>query len=131
MTKSKLLLIFGIILLIVSIVLIFWNEGRAVTTRKSLDEGQGAVIEVESNTVDENNEGELIHVSGELVTTDTLTDDAFGVSFVGVKLQRNVSMYQWVEKTESSTDKKVGRSTIFIQDISKEFKKSSTRKGYI
>ena len=38
--------LFGIALLIGSIVLLFWNEGRAVATAKSLREGAATVIDI-------------------------------------------------------------------------------------
>ena len=34
----------GLVLIVAMVVLLFWNEGRAVTTARSLAEGAGAVV---------------------------------------------------------------------------------------
>jgi len=102
---------FGFILVIGAIALLFYNEGRAVKTKKALDEGQGLVISVEADNVDTANEGNLIHLSGMLKTNDVLADDMFGITYKGVKLERVVQMYQWAESTSSSTEKKLGGGT--------------------
>ena len=41
--KSILGVLIGIVLIIAAIVLLFWNEGRAVTTARSLAEGGGGL----------------------------------------------------------------------------------------
>ena len=43
-----------------------WNEGRAVRTAESLEEGAGAVVSVPADAVDPGNEGKLVHVSEQL-----------------------------------------------------------------
>ena len=103
-------IITGIILFIVSIPVLWMNEGRAVKTYKALKEGAGAVISVEANQIDGGNEGKLIHISGKAETADILTDPQFGVSFTGIGLEREVEMYQWIENTSTETKKKVGGS---------------------
>jgi len=103
--------IFGVLLLIIAIVLLFWNEGRAVKMNKALNEGQGAVVSANIDSVDPNQEGAFVHLSGQLKTDDILTDDEFDVVFGGIKLDRIVEMYQWQEQADSSTTKKMGGST--------------------
>jgi hypothetical protein len=88
--------------------LLFWNEGRAVKTARSLEEGAGAVISVPADRVDTGNQGKLLHVSGEATTGETLTDAEFGVSAPAIKLERVVEMYQWDEDEKSETKKKIG-----------------------
>ena len=101
----------GVILFIVAFPLLFWNEGRAVKTARALDEGQGAVIEVESNgTVDPDNEGRLVHMTGRADTKDVLSDPVFGVSENCIRLERKVEIYQWVEHSETKEKKNVGGS---------------------
>ena len=39
-------ILFGIVLIGLSCMLLFWNEGRAVQTTKSLNEGAGLVVDV-------------------------------------------------------------------------------------
>lgn len=99
---------FGLILLLVGVVLLFWNEGRAVQTYKSLKEGQGIVVNVESGKVDPANDGKLVHLNGDAVTDGVLLDEDFGVATDALRLRRDVEMYQWEEKQETKTEKKLG-----------------------
>jgi len=101
----------GIIMVIVAIVVLFWNEGRAVKTAKSLDEGANAVISVAAEEVVPANEGNLVHMTAEAVTSDILTDPQFGISATAIKLERVVEMYQWEEEKRTETRKKVGGGT--------------------
>ncbi len=101
--------IFGLILFVVAFPLLFWNEGNSVKTYKSLKEGEGAVVSVDAEKVDPASEGKLVHVSGLATTPGTLDDAEFGISAVNaIQLQRAVEMYQWSEKSQSETRKKLG-----------------------
>lgn len=100
--------LFGLILFILSFPVLFWNEGRAVQTARSLEEGAGAVVSVKADAVDAANEGKLVHVTGPVSTEAALTDPEFGVEAEGVKLIRQVEMYQWQEEEKSETKKKLG-----------------------
>ena len=88
--------------------LLVWNEGRAVKTARSLEEGAGAVVSVPADSVSAGNEGKLVHVSGQASTTETLSDPDFGVSAPAIRLQRVVETYQWDEDVKSETRKKLG-----------------------
>ena len=44
--------LFGLLLLVAGVVGLFWNEGRAVTTARSLEEGAGIVMSVAADRVD-------------------------------------------------------------------------------
>ena len=100
--------VIGLVLIVGMVVLLFWNEGRAVTTARSLAEGAGAVVSVGADAVDAANEGKLVHVTG-TVTTDSTPEDAdFAISAAGVRLVRNVEMFQWKEESHSETTKKLG-----------------------
>jgi hypothetical protein len=103
--------LFGIVLFVLSFVLLFWNEGRAVRTAKSLEEGAANVVSVSPEMVDSRYEGRLIHMTGTATTDEILADDALGVSANAIKLARNVEMYQWQENAHSETREKVGGST--------------------
>ena len=101
-------IVVGIILIIIGIVLLFWNEGRAVKTYNTLKEGQGLVVDIASDTVDESNNGKLVHLSSDAVTDETLADQDFGVSANAIRLRRDVEMYQWKQTEKSETRKKLG-----------------------
>jgi hypothetical protein len=118
---------FGLLLLLVGIVLLFWNEGRAVQTAKSLAEGAGIVVSVTSAAVDPANEGRLVHTSGTVATDETLADTAFGISHTGVRLVRSVEMYQWKETSKSETKTKLGggEETVTTYSYSREWSSSA------
>ena len=101
----------GLVLFVVAFPLLFWNEGRAVKTYKTLKEGGKAVVSVASDRVTPANEGRLIHVTGNADTEETLTDAVFGLSSKALKLRRVVEMYQWQQASESKTKKKMGGGT--------------------
>lgn len=98
----------GLILFIASFPLLFWNEGRAVRTARSLEEGAGAVVSVSANAVSPGNEGRLVHVTGPVATGGPVADGELGIQADAVKLIRNVEMYQWIEEEKSETRKKLG-----------------------
>ncbi|XP_023320761.1 transmembrane protein 43-like [Eurytemora carolleeae] len=95
---SWLISIVGSIMIIIGCGLLFWNEGRAVKTSVSLDEGLRDITVPETlNVVFEENSGKLVLVSGTLRIEDTLQDPAYAISINAVKLRRVVQMYQWYE----------------------------------
>jgi len=93
--------IIGPLLLIAAVILIFWNESHSVRVLKSLKEGAAKVVEADE--FDSGNDGELVHVTGETTTEQTLRDPVFGVSAEGIRLSRNVQVYAWTEKESSSS----------------------------
>ena len=103
--------LFGLVLLVVSVGLLWWNEGRAVKTAKSLTEGAAAVVSVPADPVDPSKDGKLVHTSGRAEVSGTLTDPLFGVSSPAIKLRRTVEMYQWDEDEDKETRKKTGGGT--------------------
>ena len=111
-------IIFGLILFLAAFVLLFWNEGRAVKTYKTLKEGSGAVVSVPANRIDPANQGKLVHVTGKAVTEATLADPVFGVSANALTLRREVEMYQWQEHSHSEEKKKVGGGTTTVTTYS-------------
>jgi hypothetical protein len=98
----------GIVLFVAAFPVLFWNEGRAVRQAQSLEEGAAAVASVSAASVDQANQGKLVHMTGEATTTETLSDPDFAVSVPAIKLERRVEMYQWKEDRRSETRTKVG-----------------------
>ena len=98
----------GLVLFVVSFPILFWNEGRAIKTARSLEEGAGAVVSVAPDQVAPANEGKLVHATGPISTDGPVVDADLGVQANAVKLVRNVSMYQWIEEEKSETRKKLG-----------------------
>jgi hypothetical protein len=98
----------GLLLVVGMVVLLFWNEGRAVQTARSLAEGSGLVVSVGAGAVDAGQEGALVHVSGPVETASRLSDSEFGIVATGIKLIRSAEMYQWIETKRTETETKVG-----------------------
>lgn len=122
----------GLLMFIAGFPLLFWNEGNAVKTAKAIDEGEGACVELESNTkVDPEMEGKLVHLSGKADTQDVLADDDFGISVTAIRLERDVEMYQWVEHEKKSEKKNVGGSSdiTYTYTYTKEWVRSPVSSG--
>lgn len=102
--------LFGLIALLVSVILLFWNEGRAIHTAQGLAEGSGIVRSVAAATVDPTNNGRLVHVTGELTVAGPVADPDFGQRANGVRLVRKVEMYQWKEEAQSESRTRLGGS---------------------
>ncbi|WP_378949079.1 TMEM43 family protein [Mesorhizobium sp. ANAO-SY3R2] len=113
----------GLILVVAMVVVLFWNEGRAVTTSRSLAEGASIVASVSADSVDPANDGKLVHVSGPVKASEGLVDEDFAIAAEGVRLVREVEMYQWVEHSKSETQTKLGGSeeTVTTYSYAKEW----------
>nr|XP_057911305.1 transmembrane protein 43 [Doryrhamphus excisus] len=92
----------GVGLFFLSIYVLFTNEGRALRTALSLDEGLAQVVSLDTfASLDLQNNNRLVHLSAQLRTLQPLHDPNYGVAVQAVKLKREVEMYQWVEYRES------------------------------
>jgi len=104
-------ILIGIVLLVVSFPVLFFNEGRAIKTQKGYEEAGGAVVSVSADKVDPANDGKLVHLTAEATTTETLTDSKFGIAVENViSLKRSAEMYQWDEDIKTESKKKPGGS---------------------
>lgn len=100
---------FGLIL--IAILLLFWNEGRAVKRAKALKNGKSSVVSI--TTSDEvTPEKSLIHIAGLVNAKGELYDEAFNVRQSGLKLVRKVYYYQWKESKKTEKKKKAGGSEV-------------------
>lgn len=112
----------GLGMFLISFIVLFWNEGRAVQTEKSLNEGSAAVKTVKAEKVDPAFEGKLVHLTGLATTSETLTDPDFKVSANAIKLERAVEMYQWQEHKREEKIKRNGSTvTITHYDYDKDW----------
>lgn len=123
-------ILIGIALVIGACVALFWNEGRAVKTATSLEEGAGIVQTIDPQTAGAELEGKLIHFSGELKISDLVSDSQFqSVSAPqgAVKLVRSVEMYQWKQNSKSEKKKKLGggEETVTTYSYAKEWSDSA------
>ncbi|MEZ5465121.1 MAG: TMEM43 family protein [Lysobacteraceae bacterium] len=104
-------LLFGLLFIVAAFVLEWWNEGRAVRRALDLAEGASAVISVADGAVRGDNNGKLVHVSGKVTADAPLAEPDFNFQVAALSLSRSVEMYQWIEKRESETRKKLGGGT--------------------
>jgi hypothetical protein len=103
-------ILIGLILLPVSGVLLFWNEGRAVQTARSLSEGAGLVQSITPERPDPALEGRLVHAAGAVRVARAPRDAELEVEPPPgtLRLIRSVEMYQWQEQTSSETRTRLG-----------------------
>jgi hypothetical protein len=101
----------GLVMIVAAFPILFINEGCAVKTRKTLDQGSKEVVSLESAKVNPANEGKLVHCTGQASAQGELEDPQFHVKAPALKLHRKVEMYQWKEEKDSETKKKLGGGT--------------------
>lgn len=99
-------IIFGPLLVIGAIVLLYWNEGRiniAQHARKAIEvSAQMPAMQVPAEA--------LVAVSGIVHTSDMLSDNEFIMPGNYLALARNTQVYAWVEHTEEREQKNLGGS---------------------
>ena len=92
-------ILWGIILVIVSIWLLAWNEKNYVETKAALKEWAEIVQEANIDQINPDLEWQEIHVSGKTASNaEVLKDNIFWVVTDNLKLKRTVEMYQWYEE---------------------------------
>lgn len=102
-------ILFGLILLIGGTILVWWNEGNYVKTRKAISETQGATTSVaDVSTIDPALNSKVIHATAFANTADSISDSKFMVGATAISLIRNVEYYQWQEKSSSTSKDKLG-----------------------
>ncbi len=101
-------ILFGVVLFLGSFVLLSWNEGRAIHRAKTLEAGAAQVITIPADAVLAENEGKLVHLTGEAAAEAPVEDPVFGISVAALKLRRNVEMFQWQQTEKSETKQKLG-----------------------
>ncbi|XP_068598699.1 transmembrane protein 43 [Brachionichthys hirsutus] len=102
--------VLGVGLFFLSIYVLFTNEGRALRTASSLDEGLSQVVLLGPfYSPDPQNNNRLVHLSAQLQTSQPLHDPNYRVVLHAVKLKRQVEMYQWVEYQESKDYEEEGQ----------------------
>ncbi|MEJ2694177.1 MAG: TMEM43 family protein, partial [Candidatus Thiodiazotropha sp.] len=123
---------FGLLLICIGIVALWWNEGRAVERARALEEGAGQVITIDAGRIDPTYEGKLIHLSGHATTEERLSDPNFGVQAQAIKLHRVVEMYQWREHSSTETKEKLGggTETVTTYTYDKGWESSVIRSSY-
>ena len=107
--------VFGILLgpvfIIVAVGLLWWNEGRAVQAVIGLNSASSSTVELADINPAPANEGKLVHVVGPATAKSSVADSDLAVNFPDqVAVARKAEMYQWQEKSQSSTTNNLGGS---------------------
>jgi len=102
----------GPILVIGAIVLLSWNEGRAVHALNGLSDASHALVEADATAVSPANEGKLVHVAAQATASADIDDPDVGAKFTGqVAVVRKAEMYEWKQTSHSTTHDKLGGGT--------------------
>lgn len=105
-------LIIGPLLVIGAVVLLWWNEGRAVQAIVGLKDAASQVVEADASGPLPDNHNKLVHVVGNATAQSPIQDPDVGVSFPGqVAVARTAEMYQWKEDKKEETEEKLGGGT--------------------
>lgn len=89
----------GILLIIVGIGLLWYNEGRTVGEQKGISEAKDKYVQVKSDKIDSKYDNKLIATNGKLDISNSneLVDSDFNIKIKSAKMTRTVEMYQWDE----------------------------------
>ena len=104
-------ILFGLILIVGSIILLWWNESRSVNQADALNEMSAKIVTLPDTIYHPEHENKAVLVQGEVKPISQIVDPLFGVKLDGLVLRRSVEMYQWKENTSSKTEEKLGGST--------------------
>lgn len=96
----------GIIIFIIGICVLVWNERSNVKNIHDVKELRDVYTDVKSDQVAKDYEDKLIATTGKLdFGEEELKDEVFNISIKTPTLVRVVEMYQWVEETQDDEDK--------------------------
>ncbi len=97
---------FGLALIVAATTLLYWNEGRAVKAMGAIGEAELATVDLPNiDSIDSSFNGKLVYATGQAQTNDVLSDQLFGISTTGIRLERALEYFQWVESSETKTTK--------------------------
>ncbi len=103
--------LFGFLFFIISIVLLYWNEGRSVDQANALKQMQESIQIITPELIDTQNNGKAVLIYGSVKPTSIVKDSAFGISSNALALARESSTYQWQENKHSESKEEMGGST--------------------
>ncbi len=101
----------GMILLVVSIGLLWWNEGRSVDQADALNEMQEKIVTLPNTEYNAQYDNQPVLVHGMVKPLHKVIDPEFGIQSDGLVLRKTVQMYQWKERKESQSQDKLGGGT--------------------
>ena len=101
----------GFIILIISIAVLWWNEGRSVDQATALQEMKERIITLPDTIYDVKYANKPVLVQGTVTPLKELVDSEFGVVSNDLILDKTAEMYQWKEQKATSSEDKLGGGT--------------------
>jgi len=98
-------ILIGLILFVISIGVLYWNEGRV-----DLSNVASNAVEISATSSPTDLKTKFISVTGQLTTNEQLQDDYLKAGDY-IALQRNVEVYAWEEKAETKTQTSTNEET--------------------
>lgn len=104
--------LFGLALFGGAIYLLFWNENRTVKRNAALEEVAGKTTSLTNiSNINPDNEGLPVHFTAKPSLSGNIADPLFSDPAPALAIEREVEIYQWIEKSTSKTKTNVGGST--------------------
>jgi len=104
-------MIFGLALIVGSIILLWWNESRSLKQATALQEMQEKIITLPDTIYNTGYEGQAVLLQGLVKPLNELIDTEFNVKSSGLVLRKNVTMFQWRENKTTHSEDKLGGGT--------------------
>ena len=118
----------GFLMFIIGTILLFWNEGNFVKTKKSLQEAEGVLVRVNDvSAVDPSLNSKLIHASAFADTKDVLNDGLFGLNETAISISRKAEFYQYEEHSSTQTRDRIGGGQETITTYTYELRWTSSQ----
>jgi len=97
--------------------LLWYNEGVAIKTHRSLNEALDAYVNIpDALYVPSEHNSKLVHLSHKLSVDSPAMDDAFGLTRDAVAINRKVEIFQWVEQHEKK-ERKLQNGETEVRDV--------------
>eukprot|EP00906_Rhabdomonas_costata_P011465 RCo016339 len=91
----------GLTLFAGTLVLMGWNESRAVHAARAVEADLASVVEVPCSPISRAVEGKLVHLTCEVGSVHLLADPPFQVAIPAIQMHRTVEMFQYMENRDS------------------------------
>jgi hypothetical protein len=101
----------GLAMFFGSFVILWMNEGDIVAEKAAFEEMRKGTVKADANKPDAKHNGKLVHATGKLDSKETIGDAGYIKPGDYLSLERNVEMYQWVEKEKRETSTSGGSKT--------------------
>lgn len=98
--------IFGFLLLIGIVCLIWWNETVGFKSKRLIKTITTGAVEVDSNVIDAKNDGKLVVVNGDLKYTEGANDYQFDIYIKTPRIRRVVEVFQYKEVVDENDGEK-------------------------